>query len=288
MLPTSTHPSRSLSCRRGAAVGAPRGGRGAGPDGLLRGGELCLPSLRAPCAPGRSDACAGRACPFPAAAPQRCSAAWWRRAGSVSCTQATLAPGRNCFAGLRSGVARAPRRPAARFALGLLWAPRNERRRDPRSRASPSPAPSRATNSAAPALLQAPAGRGFATKPAAAADKKKVQPLSFGIVTRVKDGVAFARDLGFASFGELVIFVPSPARLKAMQKDASSVNYVGACAGGGWAAGELARPRTLPVRVRRWRGAHARTPLSLASATTSRRRHDRGSGARPDVRRDSG
>lgn len=61
----------------------------------------------------------------------------------------------------------------------------------------------------------------------AGADKKKVQPLSFGVVTRVKDGVAFARDLGFASFGELVIFVPSPARLKALQKDASgAVNYV--------------------------------------------------------------
>jgi len=69
--------------------------------------------------------------------------------------------------------------------------------------------------------------RGFATKPAAAeAGKKKVQPLSFGIVTRVKDGVAFARDLGFASFGELVIFVPSPARLKAMQTGAATVNYV--------------------------------------------------------------
>jgi len=57
-------------------------------------------------------------------------------------------------------------------------------------------------------------------------NKKKVQPLSFGVVTRVKDGVAFARDLGFASFGELVIFVPSPARLKTMQKDAGTVNYV--------------------------------------------------------------
>jgi len=61
---------------------------------------------------------------------------------------------------------------------------------------------------------------------AAPADKKKVQPLSFGVVTRVKDGVAFARDLGFASFGELVIFVPAPARLKAMQKEAGAVNYV--------------------------------------------------------------
>lgn len=61
---------------------------------------------------------------------------------------------------------------------------------------------------------------------AAVADKKKVQPLSFGIVTKVKDGVAFARDLGFASFGELVIFVPSPARLKAMQAAEGKVNYV--------------------------------------------------------------
>ncbi len=35
-----------------------------------------------------------------------------------------------------------------------------------------------------------------------------------------QDGVAFARDLGFASFGELVLFVPSPARLKALQREA--------------------------------------------------------------------
>ena len=72
------------------------------------------------------------------------------------------------------------------------------------------------------------ASRAFAVKPAAAAaeTKKKVQPLSFGIVTRVKDGVAFARDLGFASFGELVIFVPSPARLKTLQKEQGTVNYV--------------------------------------------------------------
>jgi F-type H+-transporting ATPase subunit alpha len=48
------------------------------------------------------------------------------------------------------------------------------------------------------------------------------------MVTKVKDGVAFARDLGFASFGELVIFVPSPARLKAMQKESAggAVSYV--------------------------------------------------------------
>jgi proton translocating ATP synthase F1 alpha subunit len=64
-------------------------------------------------------------------------------------------------------------------------------------------------------------------KAPAGGDKKKVQPLSFGIVTRVKDGVAFARDLGFASFGELVIFVPSPSRLKALQAaTAGAVNYV--------------------------------------------------------------
>ena len=68
---------------------------------------------------------------------------------------------------------------------------------------------------------------GDAKAPAAGAAAKKVQPLSFGVVTRVKDGVAFARDLGFASFGELVIFVPSPARLKSMQKEAgAAVNYI--------------------------------------------------------------
>jgi len=61
-----------------------------------------------------------------------------------------------------------------------------------------------------------------------AAAPKKVSPLSFGMVTKVKDGVAFARDLGFASFGELVIFVPSPARLKSMQKESAggAVNYI--------------------------------------------------------------
>jgi len=69
-------------------------------------------------------------------------------------------------------------------------------------------------------------GLRFQKTDAKPADKKKVQPLSFGIVTRVKDGVAFARDLGFASFGELVIFVPSPARLKALQKEQGAVNYV--------------------------------------------------------------
>ena len=64
----------------------------------------------------------------------------------------------------------------------------------------------------------------FKTDAKAPADKKKVQPLSFGIVTRVKDGVAFARDLGFASFGELVIFVPSPARLKSLQASGRCVH----------------------------------------------------------------
>jgi F-type H+/Na+-transporting ATPase subunit alpha len=57
-------------------------------------------------------------------------------------------------------------------------------------------------------------------------DKKIVlKPISFGIVIRVKDGVAFARDLGFASFGELAQFIPSPSRLNAL-KSAKSVNYV--------------------------------------------------------------
>lgn len=79
----------------------------------------------------------------------------------------------------------------------------------------------------APAVPAAAVGLRFKSDAKApAGDKKKVQPLSFGVVTRVKDGVAFARDLGFASFGELVIFVPSPARLKAMQKEAGAVNYV--------------------------------------------------------------
>lgn len=68
-----------------------------------------------------------------------------------------------------------------------------------------------------PRPLPTPPQIRFKTDAKAHADKKKVQPLSFGIVTRVKDGVAFARDLGFASFGELVIFVPSPARLKSLQ-----------------------------------------------------------------------
>jgi F-type H+/Na+-transporting ATPase subunit alpha len=57
-------------------------------------------------------------------------------------------------------------------------------------------------------------------------DKKIVlKPISFGIVIRVKDGVAFARDLGFASFGELAQFIPSPSRLNAL-KSAKSVNYI--------------------------------------------------------------
>ena len=44
-------------------------------------------------------------------------------------------------------------------------------------------------------------------------DKKvTLKSISFGVVIRVKDGVAFARDLGFASFGELAVFIPSPSR----------------------------------------------------------------------------
>jgi len=50
--------------------------------------------------------------------------------------------------------------------------------------------------------------------------KKKltIKALSFGIITKVKDGVAFARDLSFASFGELAVFIPSPTRLKLLKK----------------------------------------------------------------------
>lgn len=57
-------------------------------------------------------------------------------------------------------------------------------------------------------------------------DKKiTLKTISFGVVIRVKDGVAFARDLGFASFGELAVFIPSPSRLNAL-KSTKAVNYV--------------------------------------------------------------
>ena len=50
-------------------------------------------------------------------------------------------------------------------------------------------------------------------------ESKKItlKALSFGVVIRVKDGVAFARDLGFASFGELAVFIPSPSRLNTLK-----------------------------------------------------------------------
>jgi F-type H+-transporting ATPase subunit alpha len=57
-------------------------------------------------------------------------------------------------------------------------------------------------------------------------DKKiTLKSISFGVVIRVKDGVAFARDLGFASFGELAVFIPSPSRLAALKSN-KSVNYI--------------------------------------------------------------
>jgi proton translocating ATP synthase F1 alpha subunit len=58
-------------------------------------------------------------------------------------------------------------------------------------------------------------------------NKKKItlKSISFGIVIRVKDGVAFARDLGFASFGELAVFIPSPSRLNKL-KNNKMINYV--------------------------------------------------------------
>jgi F-type H+-transporting ATPase subunit alpha len=50
-------------------------------------------------------------------------------------------------------------------------------------------------------------------------------PMSFGVVIRVKDGVAFARDLGFANFGELALFIPSPSRLKKLRA-AKDIKYI--------------------------------------------------------------
>jgi len=63
-------------------------------------------------------------------------------------------------------------------------------------------------------------------KPLQKGNKKvTLKSISFGVVIRVKDGVAFARDLGFASFGELAVFIPSPARLNALKSN-KTVNYI--------------------------------------------------------------
>lgn len=50
-------------------------------------------------------------------------------------------------------------------------------------------------------------------------------PVSFGVVIRVKDGVAFARDLGFANFGELAEFIPSPSRLSKL-RSTKNIKYI--------------------------------------------------------------
>ena len=50
-------------------------------------------------------------------------------------------------------------------------------------------------------------------------------PVSFGVVIRVKDGVAFARDLGFANFGELAVFIPSPSRLSKI-RSTKNIKYI--------------------------------------------------------------
>ena len=50
-------------------------------------------------------------------------------------------------------------------------------------------------------------------------------PVSFGVVIRVKDGVAFARDLGFAKFGELAVFIPSPSRLSKL-RSTKNIKYI--------------------------------------------------------------
>jgi len=55
--------------------------------------------------------------------------------------------------------------------------------------------------------------------------KVTLKAISFGVVIRVKDGVAFARDLGFASFGELAVFIPSPSRLNNL-KNKKTANYI--------------------------------------------------------------
>ena len=55
--------------------------------------------------------------------------------------------------------------------------------------------------------------------------KVTLKTIPFGVVIRVKDGVAFARDLGFASFGELAVFIPSPSRLNLL-KLKQNIKYV--------------------------------------------------------------
>lgn len=55
--------------------------------------------------------------------------------------------------------------------------------------------------------------------------KLTLKSISFGVVIRVKDGVAFARDLGFASFGELAVFIPSPSRLTSA-KSSKTISYI--------------------------------------------------------------
>jgi len=50
-------------------------------------------------------------------------------------------------------------------------------------------------------------------------------PVSFGVVIRVKDGVAFVRDLGFANFGELAVFIPSPSRLSKL-RSTKNIKYI--------------------------------------------------------------
>ena len=47
--------------------------------------------------------------------------------------------------------------------------------------------------------------------------KNVANPIPFGVVKMVKDGVAFVRDLDFASFGELIIFLPSFDRVQSLK-----------------------------------------------------------------------
>jgi F0F1-type ATP synthase alpha subunit len=45
---------------------------------------------------------------------------------------------------------------------------------------------------------------------------------SFGKVIKVKDGVAFVVNLRNVTFGELVLFIPSPLRLRKYRKESNN------------------------------------------------------------------
>jgi F-type H+-transporting ATPase subunit alpha len=67
--------------------------------------------------------------------------------------------------------------------------------------------------------------RNFSTSVVLNKTEETFAPVSFGVVIRVKDGVAFARDLGFANFGELAVFIPSPSRLSKL-RSTKNIKYI--------------------------------------------------------------